>query len=74
MDSVYNPTSKAYMVAGFPESPGAIVGRPKAKLLFMILRHLCDWAQLHQVKGNNDLNLLHIAVQDQMYQYFLMDL
>ena len=52
-------------------SPGAIVGKPSARLLFDVLLHLIAYSQSHRVKGNNGLNLLHIAVTGQMYQHFL---
>ena len=59
------------MKAGFPMAPPAIVGRPNAKSLFDLLLHLINCAQSHRVPGNNGLNLLHIAVQGQMYNHFL---
>ena len=59
------------MMAGFPMSPGAIVGKPSARSLFDVLLHLIACSQLHRVEGNNGLNLLHIAVTGQMYQHFL---
>ena len=62
------------MQTGFPTSPGTIVGKSTAKMLFDVLRHLCSCTQLHQVEGNNRLNLLHIAVQGQMYVHFLTDI
>ena len=69
--SIYSPKSKAEMMAGFPMSPGAIVGKPSARLLFDVLLHLIACSQSHRVKGNTSLNLLHIAVTGQMYQHFL---
>ena len=59
------------MMAGFPMSLGAIVGKPGARLLFDVLLHLIACSQSHRVEGNNGLNLLHIAVTGQMYQHFL---
>ena len=69
--SIYSPKSKADMMAGFPMSPGAIVGKPGARTLFDVLLHLIACSQSHRVEGNNGLNLLHIAVTGQMYQHFL---
>ena len=69
--SIYSPKSKADMMAGFPMSPGAIVGKPSARTLFDVLLHLIACSQSHRVEGNNGLNLLHIAVTGQMYQHFL---
>ena len=71
MSSVYKPTSEADMLAGFPESPGAIIGRPTCKSLFKALRNLMECSQSHEVEGNNGLNLLHIAVTGAMYEYFM---
>ena len=71
MSGVYSPKAKADMKAGFPMAPPAIVGRPNAKSLFDLLLHLINCAQSHRVPGNNGLNLLHIAVQGQMYNHFL---
>ena len=59
------------MMAGFPMSPGAIVGKPGARSLFDVLLHLIICSQSHRVEGNNGLNLLHIAVTGKMYQHFL---
>ena len=73
MSSVYKPTSEADMLAGFPESPGAIVGQPTSKSLFKALRHLMECSQSHEVEGNNGLNLLHIAVTWAMHEYFMQD-
>ena len=71
MSGIYSPKSKADMMAGFPMSPGAIVGKPGARTLFDVLLHLIACAQSHRVEGNNGLNLLHIAVNGQMYNHFL---
>ena len=73
MSSDYKPTSEADMLAGFPESPGAVMGRLTSKSLLKALRHLMECSQLHEVEGNNGLNLLHIAVTGAMYKYFMCD-
>ena len=71
MSSVFKPTSEADMLAGFPESPGAVMGRPTSKSLFKALWHLMKCSQLHEVEGNNGLNLLHIAVTGAIYKYLM---
>ena len=71
MSSAYKPTSKAEMLAAFPESVPAIVGQPTLKEMIRILIHLISCSQSHHVEYGSGLNLLHICLPAALYAFFV---
>ena len=59
-------TSKADMIAAFPEAPPAIQGEPELKDFLIILRHLMDCSQTHIYSPSN-CNMLFICLPEAQY-------
>ena len=66
MSSDQKPTTKADMMAAFPEPPAKIQGEPTLRELLRVLDHLMTCSQMH----NYDLstcNLLYIFIPEILY-------
>ena len=61
-------TSKADMIAAFPEAPPAIQGEPELKGFPIILRHLMDCSQTHIYSPSN-CNMLFICLPAAQYAH-----
>ena len=59
-------TSKADMIAAFPEAPPAIPGKPELKDFLIILCHLMHCSQTHKYSPSN-CNMLFICIPKAQY-------
>ena len=66
MESGTRMTSKADMIAAFPEAPPAIQSEPELEDFLIILRHLMDWFQTHIYSPSN-CNMLFICLSEAQY-------
>ena len=75
MAKVYRPTTKAEMIAVFPEIKTTCEGEPHLLDIVRALLHIMECAQSHDTDDadHNGLNMLHVALEDQYYRSFLAD-
>ena len=67
VESGTKPTSKADMIAAFPEAPPAIQGEPELKDFLIVLRQLMDCSQMHEYSPSN-WNMLFICLPEAQYE------